>query len=349
MKIRGAPCFAWLCLIFLLITYRCMDHSMSSASSAQDMFLAMKGRAQEWRQNKHQENFWSRAKGPAPLIHCLPESLGAIASTRFGIVALLSSDASNMYLKSAQKLARSIRMWIDSEQMDLVLMTTQGFGFSAQPNAGLTTNQKLLREAGWTVFCSVPPIQHPLKRVESRFHDARTYSKLNLWALVQYEALLFLDLDTLVIREPTRIFTEIYPEMESKGFELAATPDRPESFSDHFNSGVLLVKPKTSVEELVSMIAKVEHDQEWADQAFLNAVFRYRFLPLPFIYNANVISKMLEPVLWHQNQDMIAIVHYTVAKGWHSFRNMGKTGEFHRMFACWFYDLDDLCQLWEQV
>lgn len=315
------------------------------------MHVELRSRAQQWqrRQEDMSPYCWHRVNGTAPLSYCLPDSVEAIVRTRFAIVSLLSVDDGSMYMESALKLARSVRMWFKPAQMDMVLMVVHGFGFSMQVESGLRFDQMLLRQAGWTSICSVPSIQHPDQRVSSRFHDARLYSKLNLWGLVQYEALLYVDLDTLVVREPTRLFTVFVPRMQVLGLELAAVQDRPESLAEQFNAGVLLVRPSTPVAKMIHSIATVDHEQLWAEQGLLNVLFRDRYTRLPFIYNANLASKMSEPELWNKHRGQITIVHYTVAKGWQSVRELGRTVDLTSSLRCWEFDVDDFCQLWDRL
>jgi hypothetical protein len=349
MGVQARLCHVGLLLLVLAVAFS--EYSLISGRRARNMHVELRSRAQRWqrRQEDMSSYYWHRVNGTARLSYCLPDSVEAIARTRFAIVSLLSVDDGFMYTESALKLARSVRMWLKPAQMDMVLMVVHGFGFSMQVESGLKLDQMLLRQAGWTSICSVPSIQHPDQRVSSRFHDARLYSKLNLWGLVQYEALLYLDLDTLVVREPTRLFTVFVPRMQRLGLELAAVQDRPESLVAHFNAGVLLVSPRTPVAEMIHSIGTVDHEQLWAEQGLLNVRFHERWMLLPFIYNANVYSKMNEPELWTKHSRQITIVHYTVAKGWHSVRDLGRTVDVISSFMCWGYDVDDFCQLWDRL
>ena len=51
-----------------------------------------------------------------------------------------------------------------------------------------------------------------------------------------------------------------------------------------------------------------------AEQAFVNAFFRLRYLQLPMIYNVNVAMYSAYPDLWKRLQRDFKIVHFTVVK-----------------------------------
>ncbi|KAF4119676.1 Glycosyl transferase family 8 [Geosmithia morbida] len=92
-----------------------------------------------------------------------------------------------------------------------------------------------------------------------------TLTKLNLWTLDQYERVLYLDADTLVLSNLDHLFS--LPD--HIGF--AASPDV--GFPDCFNSGVMLLKPnKTTYMELSRLAGEVE-SFDGGDQGLLNIHF----------------------------------------------------------------------------
>lgn len=306
--------------------------------------------------------FWRRPDGPVTLHHCksLSEKHSSIhATTRFAIVSMLTSDTSRFYTLSAIKLAKSLRWWFSPEQMDLVMMVTDGFGISTNIDSDFFFTVMELEIAGWNIICKVPVIEPPSSNENNRFREIKIYSKLNIWALTEYDAILFLDSDTLVIRDLDRLFTTHLPRMKSAGMVFGAVRDRPVSMSHGFNAGVLLILPNASgnnsmgFSALVSSITSVPHDKGWAEQGLLNVIFKKNFYELPFVYNANLVSKLGEVDLWNWHRHEIAILHYTVSKGWMSIRhwNFFSSDDLLglRSFCCWLHDTDDLCQLWDSV
>jgi lipopolysaccharide biosynthesis glycosyltransferase len=292
---------------------------------------------------------WNSRRRPMPITHC---KNNAVAKTRYAIISMLSADSMRMYTVSATKLAISVRWWLTIEQLDMIMMTVEGFKIESQ----LDFDRAELETAGWNIICEVPMIKHPHPPEESRFHDTAMYSKLNMWAFTEYEAILFLDSDTLVIRDPTPLFTVHLPVMLRNGYTLAAVRDRPAILSDFFNAGVILLTPgknsygeQTDVQTLINSITSVPHKTDQAEQGMLNALWGPdRFYVLPYIFNANLVSKRVEPEIWDPYEDKIIILHYTVAKGWQSTR-FWRENEFGTHFRCWWWNIDEFCQLWENV
>ena len=221
-------------------------------------------------------------------------------------------------------------------------------------------DSEILRH-GWK-NCRVPVIEHATNSnlsTYNRFFNAKMYSKLNVWAIAEaYEAVLFLDSDTLMIRDASPLFTHHVAAMQRAGHSLGAVWDSPLSLRKNFNAGVMLLTVRaenlngnmTAYEELAASISHVEHDENYAEQGLLNSFFNEKkFYELPFIYNANVVSKILETEsVWIPNENTISILHYTVSKGWESFRHFIPWPPYSS-FICWYWNTDDLCWLWDQI
>lgn len=340
----------------MFISIYLLEHNTTALSEAIKMHFTFQSKSSIWQENQlHISNsYWKREGGPAIIKHCIPQNAGPLryhpkANTRFAIVSLLTTDATSLYTQSAMKLSRSIRRWLNTDRIDLVIMVTDGFGITEHWHDFETYHSVALSQAGWNVICKVPAIDHPKPVLDSRFHTAKMYSKLNLWGLTEYEALLYVDSDTLIISEPTRIFTRHYPAMVRRGYELGAARDRPAVFQHNFNAGVMLIIPRRPLHQMISSINTTAHEGSWAEQGLLNVLYRDNFYELPYIYNANLVSKIDEPELWHRYKHKISIVHYTVSKGWESFRFIMQIPDATRAFACWWYDTDDFCHLWEKI
>jgi hypothetical protein len=305
-------------------------------------------------------DFWQRPGGPANLHQCKPLSnkhSAVHATTRFAVVSMLTSDRSRFYTLSAIKLAKSLRWWFSLEEMDLVMLVTDGFGISTTSDADFFFNVMELQNAGWNIICKVPVIEHPNVVNTNRFHDIKVYSKLSIWALTEYDAILYLDSDTLVIRNPQNLFTVHYPAMKRTGMLLGAVRDRPDKFSHGFNAGVLLLIPTLvnqswTFHSMVERIASVPHNVDWAEQGMLNVIYKDSFYELHYIYNGNLVSKLQDTYLWSQYSNAISIVHYTVAKGWMSLRHLPMLSldfNSYEYFSCWYHDVDDFCGLWDSI
>ncbi|KAI3572909.1 family 8 glycosyl transferase [Fusarium oxysporum f. sp. albedinis] len=94
-------------------------------------------------------------------------------------------------------------------------------------------------------------------------HD--TLTKLQLWSQTQFDRILFLDADTLVLSNLDHLF-----DLPSS-VELAAAPDL--GFSDCFNSGVMLLKPCSSTFSELRQFASKTASFDGGDQGLLNIFF----------------------------------------------------------------------------
>ncbi|NHT78040.1 glycosyl transferase [Rhizobiaceae bacterium CRRU44] len=133
------------------------------------------------------------------------------------------------------------------------------------------------------------------------------FCKLRLWQLTQYERCIFIDADTLVLKNIDKLFA--YPE-------FSAAPNVYESLADfhRLNSGVFVAKP--SDETFQAMLQRLDApDAFWprTDQSFLQAFF-------PDWHGLPVTMNMLQyvwfalPALWDWSS--IGVLHYQYEKPW---------------------------------
>ena len=246
-------------------------------------------------------------------------NVDAYGYTDFAFVSMITSEGVeglndlSRYVKSAAKLGTSIKQWTN---LDTVIMVVGSSPLSAQHHITLT-------QAGWIV-CYVNSIENPNSGVENRFLHTKMYSKLNVWSLVEYKAVVMVDSDILCLRDPISLFTGVYTHMKQFGYHVAAAVDVPKVptsrcnyETDKYNAGVLVLMPNMSL--FVSMkdsIYTLHHNYEHAEQAFLNSYFKDQVYPLQYRYNANIAAPFCEPELWFSEQEHIVFVHYTILKPW---------------------------------
>jgi FkbM family methyltransferase len=241
--------------------------------------------------------------------------------SHYAIVALFLSteDAQEhaRYQEAAVKLGHSILHYSPRALLyaDMILLLTPG----AHP-----VDKFALNRAGWAL-CMVDVIASPLVNTPNRFHRVGMFTRLQVWRLHEYDAVLSLDLDTLVVADLSPLFTESVQTMHAEGMRLAAVPDSlspgPMPFcglQENFNAGVLLLIPSLDTHNvLVSAMQTVEYDIDWAEQGLLNALFPPgTYLVLPFRYNARVAEAGCSPLTWRTELITAAVLHFTVVKGW---------------------------------
>lgn len=129
----------------------------------------------------------------------------------------------------------------------------------------------------------------PLEVVASKLGReelAVTYSKILLWNLDKYEQIIYLDSDTLPLKNLDHLFDK-YEDLAVT--EIIASPDV--GWPDIFNSGLLILKPnKTVFEKLLTHSESQDASFDGADQGLLNEFFHlldngHTWKRLPFIYN----------------------------------------------------------------
>ena len=241
--------------------------------------------------------------------------------SRFAVASLLSGAAEE-YVTYAYKLGVSLGYFVD---VDMILLLPNGASNHS------TAAYAKLETVGWRK-CFVPALgsqdQHYL------------YTKLAAWNL-NYEAVLMIDLDTLVVGDISPLFDFFPALLRRTGALIAAVRDHPEHWSprwtaagDRFNAGVMLLLPDPGLYRwLVDGMSRIQYDDGMLEQAYLNAALRQRYMPLPLEYNAVIIIAYAEPMTWARVLDKIKIVHFTYPKP-------------HRPQLCKEYNMVDICRLW---
>ena len=133
------------------------------------------------------------------------------------------------------------------------------------------------------------------------------FCKLRLWQLTDYDKVVFVDADALVLKNIDKLFA--YPE-------FSAAPNVYESMADfhRMNSGVFVAKP--SLQTFDGMMAALDvPDAFWrrTDQTFLEHFFP-DWHGLPVTMNMLQYVWFAMPDLW--NWESIGILHYQYEKPW---------------------------------
>lgn len=142
-----------------------------------------------------------------------------------------------------------------------------------------------------------PPFHTPLDN----------FAKLRLWQMEDYERVVFLDADTLMLRNCDKLFG--YPE-------FCAAPNVYEGLADfhRMNSGVFVARPSNATFD--AMLARLDQPGAFwrrTDQTFLQAFFP-DWHGLPVTFNMLQYVWFTMPALWDWGQ--IRILHYQYEKPW---------------------------------
>lgn len=219
------------------------------------------------------------------------------------------------YALGALALARSLRAV--ASQWPLLVLTTRGADADSRLAELEAAGATILQIEDLAVSDSfkdrhsrkIQQARSPLTNLRTPlFHDPLdNFCKLRLWELSQYERVVFLAADTLVVKNIDRLFG--YPE-------FSAAPHLHETLTDmhRLNSGVFVAKPNTKTFE--SMLQALDAPQAYwprTDQTFLENWFPH-WHGLPYTFNTLQYVFFKLPQLWHWSA--INVVHYHAEKPW---------------------------------
>lgn len=248
-------------------------------------------------------------------------------SSRHAYVTLVTNSD---YALGARALARSLRL--TGTAADIVVLHTGGvgaedlaplaeFGVRLGACALLPTSEAFNAAHDRDRLHRVAPFT---KGEKPAFHTPLdNFVKLRLWQLAEYERVLFVDADALVLRNVDRLFQ--YPE-------FCAAPNVYESLADftRMNSGVFVARPDPAL--FAAMLAALDRPGAFwrrTDQSFLQAFF-------PDWHGLPVYCNLLQyvwfnlPDLWDWGQ--IRILHYQYEKPW---QDHARSAELAPLIALW--------------
>ncbi|KAL9450509.1 hypothetical protein AB3S75_012276 [Citrus x aurantiifolia] len=205
------------------------------------------------------------------------------------VTVLHSSEA---YVCGAIALAQSIIQ--KNSTRDLVLLHDKSI--SGKSLRGL-------RAAGWKTKW-ISRIRSPFAKKDS--YNEWNYSKLRVWQLIEYDKIIFIDSDLLVLKNIDEFF--FYPELSAAGNDKVL-----------FNSGVMVIEPSLcKFEDMMLKSFKVS-SYNGGDQGFLNEVFTWWHRLPKRINHLKVFSKQDDKE--HQVGDGLYAIHYLGLKPWMCYKD----------------------------
>ncbi|KAK1256527.1 UDP-glucuronate:xylan alpha-glucuronosyltransferase 2 [Acorus gramineus] len=209
--------------------------------------------------------------------------------------------SSDVYVCGAITLAHSIRA--TGSRRDLLLLLD--YSSIQEPK------RRALSEAGWTLV-PIQRIRNP--RAEKKSYNEYNYSKLRLWQLLDYDKLVFVDADVLVLRNLDPLFS--LPQLSATGNDGSI-----------FNSGVMVIEPSNRTFGLLMERTRDVVSYNGGDQGFLNEVFVWwHRLPrrVNFLKNfwANTTEEVMEKErLFGAEPPELYTIHYLGLKPWLCYRD----------------------------
>lgn len=135
----------------------------------------------------------------------------------------------------------------------------------------------------------------------------RSYTKINVWRLVQYSKVVFLDADTLPTRNIDELFDDNVTPL-STSVPVAGAPDI--GWPDIFNSGVVALLPSNETFEVLARRARAGLSFDGGDQGLLNQFFENKWHRLPFTFNVTPSTSYQYTPAYQHFRENVAVIHY---------------------------------------
>lgn len=198
--------------------------------------------------------------------------------------------SSEAYVCGAIALAQSIIR--TGSTRDLVLLADH----SISPRS-----LKGLKAAGWKIR-HIQRIRSP--HAEKNAYNEWNYSKLRLWQLTDYDKIIFIDADFIVLRNMDSFF--VYPQLSAAGNDKVL-----------FNSGIMVVEPSECMFQTLMKKSREVVSYNGGDQGFLNEVFTW-WHRWPKRLN---FLKIYEEGDEHGTPADVYAIHYLGLKPWMCYRD----------------------------
>lgn len=208
--------------------------------------------------------------------------------------------SAEFYVCGAIAVAQSIRL--TGSKRDLVILVDATI--SAEHRRGL-------KMAGWKLK-QIERIRNP--KAEREAYNEWNYSKFRLWQLTDYDKIIFIDADLLILRNIDFLFS--MPEITATGNNATL-----------FNSGVMVIEPSNCTFQLLMDHINDIESYNGGDQGYLNEIFTWwHRMPkhmnfLKHFWSGDADEKELKTYLFGADPPVLYVLHYLGLKPWLCFRD----------------------------
>ncbi|CAI9758319.1 unnamed protein product [Fraxinus pennsylvanica] len=209
--------------------------------------------------------------------------------------------SAHVYVCGAIAAAQSIRM--AGSTRDFVILVDETI--SEYHRGGLEW-------AGWKIR-TIQRIRNP--KAEKDAYNEWNYSKFRLWQLTDYDKIIFIDADLLILRNIDFLFG--MPEISATG-----------NNGTLFNSGVMVIEPSNCTFHLLMDHINEIESYNGGDQGYLNEIFTWwhripkhmNFLK-HFWFGDDEVVKQKKIRLFEEEPPVLYVLHYLGYKPWLCFRD----------------------------
>ncbi|XP_057791600.1 UDP-glucuronate:xylan alpha-glucuronosyltransferase 1-like isoform X2 [Salvia miltiorrhiza] len=209
--------------------------------------------------------------------------------------------SADVYVCGAIAAAQSIRM--AGSTRDLVILVDETI--SDYHRSGLEL-------AGWKVR-NIKRIRNP--KAEKDAYNEWNYSKFRLWQLTDYDKIIFIDADLLILRNIDFLFG--MPEISATG-----------NNGTLFNSGVMVIEPSNCTFRLLMEHINEIESYNGGDQGYLNEIFTWwHRIPkhMNFLKNFwigdDLAVRQKKTKLFGAEPPVLYVLHYLGNKPWMCYRD----------------------------
>ena len=248
------------------------------------------------------------------------------AENKFAFVTYISSASGvqkhlKWFVLSASKLAKSIRIWEMNADMVLLLAEDPYNKVSA-------FDVGLLEMSGWKI-CRVPFIASKI----SSNDNAKVFTKIYSWKLMEYERVALLDADLYAVGDPSTLFQ--VPDcaisvVASKDFGVPLYMDWGGSCSQSksvFAKGLYLLKPSEIIFQNLNEGARLHQDETKLIQSVYGKTAT-EICTMPSEFNVDLAVKYCRRDVYEEENVIFA--HFSKAKPW----RMGDCEKWHIAEEC---------------
>ncbi|KAH6828972.1 plant glycogenin-like starch initiation protein 3 [Perilla frutescens var. hirtella] len=193
-----------------------------------------------------------------------------------------------------------------------------------------------LSRAGWSLRF-IKRIRNP--RAEKDSYNEYNYSKFRLWQLTDYDKLIFIDADIIVLRNIDLLFH--FPQMTATGNDAHI-----------FNSGIMVIEPSNCTFRMLMHRRKEIISYNGGDQGYLNEIFVWwHRLPrrvnfLKNFWSNSSIEAAVKNQLFGSEPPKLYSIHYLGLKPWLCYRDYDCNWDIADQHV---YASDDAHRRWWQL
>ncbi|KAL3505194.1 hypothetical protein ACH5RR_035035 [Cinchona calisaya] len=208
--------------------------------------------------------------------------------------------STNSYVCGAITLAQSLLQ--TGTKRDLILLLDSSI---SKPN------RVALAKAGWKLRF-IKRIRNP--RAAKNTYNEYNYSKFRLWQLTNYDKIIFIDADIIVLRNLDILFH--FPQISATGNDGSI-----------FNSGVMVIEPSNCTFNMFMQRTKEIVSYNGGDQGFLNEVFVWwhrmprRINFLKNFWSNSTVEYGVKNQLFGSDPPKLYSIHFLGLKPWQCYRD----------------------------